>query len=136
VLAMGSLLLEDVGVPMRALPQLVTGVEAIADDLDVLICTVAHAGDGNTHPLIVFDPADPDMSERAQIAFGRVMDLAIALGGTITGEHGVGRLKRDWLPSQLGEDVMALNRKVKDALDPLGILNPGAVIAVKEGSLD
>ncbi|MCD2108649.1 FAD-binding protein [Rhodococcus erythropolis] len=136
VLAMGSLLLEDVGVPMRALPQLVTGVEAIADDLDVLICTVAHAGDGNTHPLIVFDPADPDMTERAQIAFGRVMDLAIALGGTITGEHGVGRLKRDWLPSQLGEDVMALNRKVKDALDPLGILNPGAVIAVKEGSLD
>lgn len=90
VLAMGSLLLEDVGVPMRALPpQLVTGVEAIADDLDVLICTVAHAGDGNTHPLIVFDPpADPDMYERAQIAFGRVMDLAIALGGTITGEHG------------------------------------------------
>ena len=64
------------------------------------------------------------------------MDLAIALGGTITGEHGVGRLKRDWLPSQLGEDVMALNRKVKDALDPLGILNPGAVIAAKEGSLD
>ncbi|MER5838684.1 FAD-linked oxidase C-terminal domain-containing protein, partial [Streptomyces sp. NPDC002130] len=56
--------------------------------------------------------------------------------GTITGEHGVGRLKRDWLPSQLGDDVMTLNRKVKDALDPLGILNPGAVIAVKEGSLD
>ncbi|GAA3182265.1 hypothetical protein GCM10020255_076850 [Rhodococcus baikonurensis] len=75
------------------------------------------------------------MTERAQIAFGRVMDLAIALGGTITGEHGVGRLKRDWLPSQLGDDVMALNRKVKDALDPLGILNPGAVIAAKEGSL-
>ncbi|TSD46942.1 MULTISPECIES: FAD-binding oxidoreductase [Rhodococcus] len=131
VQALGNLLLEDVGVPMRALPRLITGVEAIAADLDVLICTVAHAGDGNTHPLIVFDPSDPDMTERAQIAFGRVMDLAIALGGTITGEHGVGRIKRDWLPAQLGEDVMALNRKIKDALDPLGILNPGAVIAAK-----
>lgn len=131
VQALGNLLLEDVGVPMRALPRLITGVEAIAADLDVLICTVAHAGDGNTHPLIVFDPSDPDMTERAQIAFGRVMDLAIALGGTITGEHGVGRIKRDWLPAQLGEDVMALNRKIKDALDPLGILNPGAVIAAQ-----
>ncbi|MDI9918793.1 FAD-linked oxidase C-terminal domain-containing protein [Rhodococcus sp. IEGM 1379] len=131
VQALGSLMLEDVGVPMRQLPELITGVEAIAEDLDVLICTVAHAGDGNTHPLIVFDPSDPDMTERARIAFGRVMDLAIALGGTITGEHGVGRIKRDWLPTQLGEDVMALNRKIKDALDPLGILNPGAVIAAK-----
>ncbi|MFE4502066.1 FAD-binding oxidoreductase [Rhodococcus sp. NPDC056743] len=130
VQALGNLLLEDVGVPMRALPRLITGVEAIAADLDVLICTVAHAGDGNTHPLIVFDPSDPDMTERAQIAFGRVMDLAIALGGTITGEHGVGRIKRDWLPAQLGEDVMALNRKIKDALDPLGILNPGAVLVL------
>ena len=56
------------------------------------------------------------------------MDLAIALGGTITGEHGVGRLKRDWLPSQLGEDVMELNRRIKTALDPDGILNPGAML--------
>ncbi len=68
------------------------------------------------------------MTERARIAFSRVMDLAIARGGTISGEHGVGRLKRDWLPGQLGEDVMALNRRIKTALDPLGILNPGAVL--------
>ncbi|MBM4478524.1 FAD-binding protein [Rhodococcus hoagii] len=129
VQAMGSLLLEDVGVPMQHLPALITGVEAIAEDCDVLICTVAHAGDGNTHPLIVFDPTDPDMTERARVAFSRVMDLAIALDGTISGEHGVGRLKRDWLPGQLGEDVMELNRRVKTALDPLGILNPGAVLS-------
>ncbi len=57
------------------------------------------------------------------------MDLAIALDGTISGEHGVGRLKRDWLPGQLGEDVMELNRRIKSALDPLGILNPGAVLS-------
>ncbi|MFC4605811.1 FAD-binding oxidoreductase [Rhodococcus kronopolitis] len=129
VQALGSLLLEDVGVPMQSLPTLITGVEEIAQDCDVLICVVAHAGDGNTHPLIVFDPSDPDETDRAQRAFGRVMELAIALGGTITGEHGVGRLKRDWLHSQLGDDAMELNRRIKTALDPQGILNPGAVLA-------
>ncbi|TQF65769.1 FAD-binding protein [Rhodococcus spelaei] len=128
VQALGTLLLEDVGVPMDALPRLITGVEEIAGDCDVLICVVAHAGDGNTHPLIVFDPTDPGEVDRAHLAFGRVMDLAVALGGTITGEHGVGRLKRDWLPNQLGEDVMELTRRIKTALDPDGILNPGAIL--------
>ena len=92
------------------------------------IAVIAHAGDGNTHPLIVFDPADAEMAERAETAYGEVMDLAIALGGTITGEHGVGRLKRPWLRDYLGDDVMALNQRVKDALDPQGILNPGAML--------
>ncbi|MFD1811828.1 FAD-binding oxidoreductase [Rhodococcus gannanensis] len=129
VQALGSLLLEDVGVPMQALPILIAGVEAIAADCAVRICVVAHAGDGNTHPLIVFDPDDADETARAQRAFGEVMDLAIRLGGTITGEHGVGRLKRDWLPNQLGPDVMALTRQIKNALDPDGILNPGAILS-------
>ena len=124
----GDLLLEDVGVPLPALPALVAGVEQIADRNDVLIAVVAHAGDGNTHPLIVYNAADPDETARAQKAFGQIMDLAITLGGTITGEHGVGRLKKDWLPSYVGEDVMALSRRIKDALDPAGILNPGAVL--------
>lgn len=110
---LGSLLLEDVGVPIPQLPAMITGVEAIAADCDVLICVVAHAGDGNTHPVIVFDPHDPDAAERAHVAFARIMELAIALGGTITGEHGVGRLKRDWLPDQLGDDVMALTRRIR-----------------------
>ncbi|MDT4891949.1 MAG: glycolate oxidase [Pseudonocardiales bacterium] len=125
---LGSLLLEDVGVPLPALPALVRGIEKIAADQGVTIAVVAHAGDGNTHPLVVFDPADPDQSRRAQAAFGAVMDLALELGGTITGEHGVGRLKKAWLPAYLGEDVMALTRRIKDALDPDGILNPGAVL--------
>jgi glycolate oxidase len=125
---LGSLLLEDVGVPIPQLPAMVTGVEDIAADCDVLICTVAHAGDGNTHPVIVFDATDADATDRAHRAFARIMELAIGLGGTITGEHGVGRLKRDWLPNQLGDDVMALTRRIKDALDPQGILNPGAVL--------
>ena len=124
----GDLLLEDVGVPLPALPALVSGVERIAARHDVLIAVVAHAGDGNTHPLIVYDASDADQSARAQLAFGEIMELAISLGGTITGEHGVGRLKKAWLPAYLGPDVLALTKRIKDALDPDGILNPGAVL--------
>jgi glycolate oxidase len=124
----GTLLLEDVGVPLPRLGELVTGIADIAARRNVLISVIAHAGDGNTHPLIVHDPHDHDESARAHRAFGEIMELAIALGGTITGEHGVGRLKKAWLPDQLGPDVMALTRCIKDALDPHGILNPGAVL--------
>ena len=124
---LGDLLLEDVGVPLPALPALIRGVEKIAAEHDTLIAVVAHAGDGNTHPLIVFDAADPDASFRAHTAFAAIMDLAVSLGGTITGEHGVGRLKKAWLPGFLGPDVMDLNQRIKNALDPQGILNPGAV---------
>ena len=124
----GDLLLEDVGVPLPALPALVSGVERIAARHDILIAVVAHAGDGNTHPLIVYDASDAAQSARAQLAFGEIMDLAISLGGTITGEHGVGRLKKAWLPAYLGPDVLSLTRRIKDALDPDGILNPGAVL--------
>jgi glycolate oxidase len=124
--AKGSLLLEDVGVPVPELPNLVAGVAKIAADRDVMISVIAHAGDGNTHPLIVFDPADAAMAERAELAFGEIMDLAVSLGGTITGEHGVGRLKRPWLAGQIGPDAMELNRRIKAALDPDNILNPGA----------
>ncbi|MEV0550777.1 FAD-binding protein [Nocardia salmonicida] len=124
----GPLLLEDVGVPLPRLGDLIAGVTAIGERNDVLVSVIAHAGDGNTHPLIVHDPTDPDNTARAHRAFGEIMDLAIALGGTITGEHGVGRLKKAWLPDQVGPDVMALTRRIKDALDPEGILNPGAVL--------
>jgi glycolate oxidase len=124
---LGRLLLEDVGVPLPRLPELVAGVEAIASARSVTIAVIAHAGDGNTHPLIVFDPKDPATEARAQLAFGEIMDLAIQLGGTITGEHGVGRLKRPWLQSQVGADVLTLSQRIKSALDPLNILNPGAI---------
>lgn len=124
----GSLLLEDVGVPLPALPALIDSVAKIAVENDVMISVIAHAGDGNTHPLIVFDPDDPDEAARAQTAFAQVMDLAIELGGTITGEHGVGRLKKGWLPDQVGPDVMELTQRIKDALDPQGLLNPGVIL--------
>jgi glycolate oxidase len=124
----GSLLLEDVGVPLPRLPELVAGVERIAADRRLTIAVVAHAGDGNTHPLIRFSPADPDETARAQLAFGEIMQLAIGLGGTITGEHGVGRLKQPWLAGQLGADVMALTQRIKDALDPQHLFNPGVIL--------
>ena len=123
----GTLLLEDVGVPIAELGALVLGIDAISTKLDVTIALIAHAGDGNTHPLIVVDPTDAAQAARAKVAYGEVMHLAIALGGTITGEHGVGRLKKEWLADYLGPDVMALNLRVKQALDPQNILNPGAV---------
>jgi len=126
--AKGSLLLEDVGVPLPKLADLVGGVAKIAADAGLIISVIAHAGDGNTHPLIVYDASDAAMTARANKAFGDIMDLAIALGGTITGEHGVGRLKKPWLAGQLGPEAMALNRRIKAALDPDGILNPGALI--------
>jgi glycolate oxidase len=126
--AMGSLLLEDVGAPIPLLPDLLDAIGEVSARYDVPIPVVAHAGDGNTHPNIVYDPTDPDSERRARLAFREVMAAAIALGGTITGEHGVGKAKAVALPDQLGPDVMALTRRIKDALDPDGILNPGAVL--------
>jgi glycolate oxidase len=124
----GTLLLEDVGVPLSELPRLVAGIAEIAADRAVEIAVVAHAGDGNTHPLIVFDPADPRMAANATAAFGEIMQLAISLGGTITGEHGVGRLKKPWLADQIGPEALELTRRLKNAFDPQGILNPGVIL--------
>jgi glycolate oxidase len=124
----GALLLEDVGVPVPRLGDLVMGIEEISLRNDVPIALIAHAGDGNSHPLIIVDPSDHEQRSRADIAYGDVMTLAIALGGTITGEHGVGRLKRPWLEDYLGADVLELNHRIKTALDPQNILNPGTIL--------
>ena len=126
--ARGSLMLEDVGVPIPQLPDLMSAISAIAVKYDVEIPVVAHAGDGNTHPIVVFDENDADSTRRSREAFAEIMRAAIALGGTISGEHGVGRTKKGALPDQLGPDVMRLTRAVKDAIDPQGILNPGAIL--------
>ena len=125
---MGSIMFEDVGVPIPRLPDLIAGIGALAEKYGVQIPVVAHAGDGNTHPNVIYDAADPDAVGRATMAFDEVMDLAIRLGGTITGEHGVGRLKKGKLSDQLGSDVIALTQTIKNALDPAGILNPGAML--------
>jgi glycolate oxidase len=119
---------EDVGGPVPLLPDLVSAVGDVAREHDLMIPVVAHAGDGNTHPLIIFDGGDVEQVARAQAAFEQIMRRAVGLGGTITGEHGVGRMKRGVLPDQLGPDVMALSRRIKAAFDPDGILSPGVML--------
>ena len=95
----------------------------------MLIGTFGHAADGNLHPTIVFDPSDETARDRAQAAFDSIVRSAIELGGTITGEHGVGLLKHRFLPGMLGEPERELMRGIKRAFDPTGILNPGRSIA-------
>ena len=125
---LGTVLIEDVGVPIPQIPALITAISSIAARYDTLIAVIGHAGDGNFHPLVTFDRTDADAVTRAEVAFGAVMDAALGLGGTITGEHGIGTLKRRWLEPQIGADVMDISVRVKAALDPLGILNPGKVL--------
>jgi glycolate oxidase len=103
-------------------------IEAIARRHDVLIANVAHAGDGNLHPLLITPPGDDVARVRAQAAFEDILTDALDLGGTVTGEHGVGLLKRPGLARELAPEVAAMQRAVKQALDPHGILNPGKAI--------
>jgi glycolate oxidase len=102
-------------------------IERAADRHGVLIATVAHAGDGNLHPVFVFDreQSGTQVPPGVWAAADEVFRAALDLGGTLTGEHGVGVIKRRWLALELGEDSMAVHRAIKGALDPAGILNPG-----------
>lgn len=129
---LGTVLSEDVCVPKSSLPAMLVAVESIAKKHDILIATVAHAGDGNLHPLLITPPGDEPAQARAQVAFAELMTKAIALGGTITGEHGIGLLKRDGLLEELSDPVVSMHRQIKNALDPAGILNPGKVLGPGE----
>jgi glycolate oxidase len=124
----GTTLIEDVGVPVPRIAELVSGVERIADERRTMIATVGHAGDGNFHPLICFDSGDAEAVVRADQAFADVVALALSLGGTLTGEHGVGTVKQPYLLGQLGPEVIEVSHRIKAALDPLGILNPGKLL--------
>ena len=123
----GTTMIDDVCVPLTELAALFDGVAKVAADYDVTIGMVGHAGDGNMHPTVCFDSSDDAQAERAHRAFGAVMDLGLELGGTITGEHGVGVLKKEWLVRELGPVGIRLHCDIKRALDPAGILNPGKV---------
>jgi glycolate oxidase len=122
---LGTVMIEDVGVPVPQIPELLAAVEKVAAQHRTAIPVIGHAGDGNFHPLVTFDLTDADAVARAQLAFDEVMEAALALGGTVTGEHGIGTLKARHLGAQLGPDVLGLSRAIKQALDPQGILNPG-----------
>jgi glycolate oxidase len=126
---LGPVLTEDVCVPKSAVPEMLGRIHAIAERHETLIANIAHAGDGNLHPLLITPPGDEPARARAQAAFHDIITEALALGGTVTGEHGVGLLKRDGLRAEVGPEVMALNLAVKDALDPRGLLNPGKVLS-------
>ncbi|MEU6575901.1 FAD-linked oxidase C-terminal domain-containing protein [Streptomyces sp. NPDC046805] len=121
----GTTMIDDVCVPRSKLGALLEGIERIADKYRLTIGVCAHAGDGNTHPTVCFDAADPDESRRARESFDEIMALGLELGGTITGEHGVGVLKMEWLAREIGPVGMEMQRAVKRAFDPLNILNPG-----------
>lgn len=125
---LGTVLIEDVGVPLDRIADLVAGVQEVARRQGTTIALIGHAGDGNFHPLVVFDGGDADAVDRARDAFGDVMEVALGLGGTISGEHGIGTLKRPWVRAQLGEDVLEVMHAVKRTLDPLGILNPAKAL--------
>lgn len=124
----GGQMIDDVCVPRTGLSAFCAGVESIRDDTATVIALVAHAGDGNVHPSVFYDRSDERSVASATEAFDRIMALGLELGGTITGEHGVGALKASWLPRELDEGNRRLHRDIKNALDPTGILNPGKML--------
>ncbi|NNG20897.1 FAD-binding protein [Naumannella sp. ID2617S] len=122
---LGPLLTEDVCVPKFQVPTMLGRIEEIGRRHDVLIATLAHAGDGNLHPMMLTAQGDEDQKRRSLAAFDEIIAAAIELGGTVTGEHGVGLLKLDGLAAEQAPEVLDLYRSVKRALDPHNILNPG-----------
>ena len=125
--ALGTTMVDDICVPRSRLAELLDGIARIAKESGLLIGVPGHAGDGNMHPTVVFDATDAEQELQAKWSFDEIMRLGLELGGTITGEHGVGVLKKDWLATEIGPVALGLHRSVKQALDPAGILNPGKV---------
>lgn len=122
---LGTTLIEDVSVPRSALPAMFDEIARIEREFGLAIPTVCHAGDGNLHPNFIFD--GDDVPDHVWDAADALFRAAIALGGTLTGEHGIGVLKRRWLADELGETQWRLQRGIKAVFDPSGILNPGKV---------
>ncbi|MET4638752.1 FAD-linked oxidase C-terminal domain-containing protein [Mycetocola sp. 2940] len=122
---LGTTLIEDVSVPRSALPAMFAEIVRIEQRYGIRIPTVAHAGDGNLHPNFIF--AGPEVPEQIWLAADELFGAALRLGGTLTGEHGIGILKKRWLGLELGDDQLELQRQIKQVFDPQGILNPGKV---------
>lgn len=123
--ARGQVLIEDVAVPRSRLPEMFRAIEAIGARYGLEIPTLAHAGDGNLHPNFVFD--GDEVPAQVWAAADELFRAAVSLGGTLTGEHGVGLLKRRWLRDELGDDQWDLQRRIKDVFDPKNILNPAVM---------
>jgi glycolate dehydrogenase FAD-linked subunit len=125
---MGTSLLDDVAVPKPLIPKMLDEIARIAERHGVIIGTFGHLGDGNLHPTIVFERGDGASELAARAAFDEIARTALDLGGTITGEHGVGSLKIPYLTDMVGADERALMTRIKAAFDPNGILNPGRAV--------
>ena len=128
---LGPVLTEDICVPRSKVPHMLAEVEAIGARHGVRIATIAHAGDGNLHPLLLTPVGDDIGRLAAQVAFEELLDAAIAMGGTVTGEHGVGLLKMAGMERELDPGSLSIQHAVKDALDPLEIFNPGKVLRTR-----
>ncbi len=116
---------EDIAVPRSAIPVVIGQLKAMGAELGLTVATYGHAGDGNLHANILFD--SPDQRPMVERALRRMAELAISVGGTITGEHGVGLAKRDLLPLEQSTGVLQLQRQLKAVFDPQGLLNPGKI---------
>ncbi len=129
--ALGTVLIEDVAVPRSALPAMFAAIERISAKYGIEIPTVAHAGDGNLHPNFVFTAPEVDghvaVPDEVWAAADEMFLDCLRLGGTLTGEHGVGILKKRWLRDELGDDSFDLQRQIKQVFDPANLLNPGKV---------
>lgn len=123
----GKVLIEDVAVPISALTEMLVAIREIEREFDLEIPTVAHAGDGNLHPNFLY--SEPEVPEKIWQAADKIFRKAISLGGTLTGEHGVGILKRQWLLDELGQAQWELQWSIKKLFDPNLILNPGKVFS-------
>jgi len=119
---------EDITVPRSAIPEAVKRLKAISQKYGLPIVIFGHAGDGNLHPNILFDKRDPEHMRKLELMVAEEFDLALELGGTLSGEHGVGTLKRPYMIKALGENSVNIQKKIKQVLDPLNILNPGKVL--------
>ena len=118
---------EDITVPRSAIPAAVRGLKDISAKYGLPVVIYGHAGDGNLHPAILFDKRDPAQWEKAQLMAAEEFSLALELGGTLSGEHGVGMLKRPYMEKALGPLSIEIQKRIKQALDPQNILNPGKV---------
>jgi glycolate oxidase subunit GlcD len=123
-----DLLVQDATVPRTKLPEVLAEISRIADEYDLEVANVFHAGDGNLHPNIVFDRRDPEQAKRVETASKKIMRLCVDAGGTITGEHGVGSDKRQYMPLVFNREELELLARVKGVFDPSGLCNPGKVL--------
>ena len=119
---------EDVVVPVSKIPALVDGIEALSREFGLPIVAFGHAGNGNLHANILYDPEDADQDARAHAALPRLFALTLSLGGTLSGEHGIGTAKRAYMANAFDAPTLAAMRAIKRALDPDGLLNPGKVL--------